>query len=81
MRAVLRKIWFGWKTFAHKFGRFQTLVLLTLFYFIVLAPLGSLFRLFGWDPLQTRARCLSQNSNWRKVVQPEPDLESMRRQS
>lgn len=81
MRAVFRKIWSGWKAFAHKFGRFQTLLLLTLFYFIVLAPLGSLFRLFGWDPLEARKRCLSRSSNWKPIDRPEPGLEAMRRQS
>ena len=81
MHAVFKKMWSGWKAFAHKVGRFQTLLLLTLFYFIVLAPLGGLFRLFGWDPVKTRPRRWSEDSNWTKVIQPEPDLESMRRQS
>ena len=81
MKKVLRRIWAGWKKIALKFARFQTNLLLTLFYFFVIAPLGLLFRLFGWDPLESRARNLKKGTNWRTVAQSEPDLEAMRRQS
>lgn len=66
---------------ALKFARFQTNLLLTLFYFFVIAPLGLLFRLFGWNPLESRARNLKKTTNWRTVAQGEPDLEALRRQS
>ena len=81
MKKVLTRIWVGWTKIALRFARFQTNLLLTLFYFFILAPLGLLFRLFGWDPLESRARNLKKTTNWRTVAQGEPDLEALRRQS
>lgn len=81
MKKVLTRIWADWTKIAFKFARFQTNLLLTLFYFFILAPLGLLFRLFDWDPLESRARNLKKTTNWRTVAQSEPDLEALRRQS
>jgi len=81
MKKVLTKIWVGWKKIALKFARFQTNLLLTLFYFFIIAPLGLIFRLFGWDPLESQARNLKKTTNWKTVAQGEPDLEALRRQS
>ncbi len=66
---------------AHKIARFQTNLLITLFYFLIVAPLGLIFKLFGWDPLESRALNFLKKTNWRHVKQGEPDLEAMRRQS
>ncbi len=81
MGKALTRIWAGWKEIAFKFARLQTNLLLTLFYFLILAPLGLLFRLFGWDPLESRARNFAKITNWRAVSQGEPDLDALRRQS
>jgi hypothetical protein len=81
MKKIALRIWNGWKKIALKIARFQTALLLTLFYFLMLAPLGSLFRLFRWDPLQTGRRHHRKDSNWSRVVDGEPDLPSLRRQS
>jgi len=81
MKNVLKKIWVGWKKVALKFTRFQTKLLLTLFYFLVAAPLGLVFRLFGWDPLESRAQNLRKATNWKAVDQAEPNLKAMHRQS
>lgn len=50
----LKKIWKAWKSFAHALGKAQTMVLLTLFYFIVLGPTAFFFRLFGKSALPYR---------------------------
>lgn len=81
MKHILQKIWSGWKSIAHKIARVQTVILLTLFYFLILTPMGFLFRLFRWDPLQSRSRNMGKETNWRNADKGEPDLESMRRQS
>jgi hypothetical protein len=81
MIEVLKKIWSGWKWATHRFARFQTLVLLTLFYFLILVPVGAVFRLFGWDPLRTSRRQLSKGTNWQAVKEKQPDLKSMHRMS
>jgi hypothetical protein len=81
MKKLLKKIWTGWKKIAHTIGRVQTVIILTLFYFLILAPLGALFRLFGWDPLVTGGFNSSKKSNWQEVGIKSPDLESLKRQS
>ncbi len=81
MKWLLRKIWSGWKTVALKVARFQTAVLLTLFYFVILVPLGLVFRLFGWDPLEARRKHLNKATNWKTIVSGELSLKGMRRQS
>ncbi|MFQ6007771.1 MAG: hypothetical protein ACE5K8_02360 [Candidatus Zixiibacteriota bacterium] len=81
MRNVSKKIWLGWKKVALKIARFQSTLLLTLFYFLILVPLGLVFRLFGWDPLESRRSCLSKTSNWKPVTCGEPSLVDMHRQS
>ena len=81
MKKVLRYIWSGWKKVASKVARFQTILLLTFFYFLIVAPFGAVGALFGWDPLETRRKNLNKATNWKPVAHPEPDAERMRRQS
>ncbi|MEW5993702.1 MAG: hypothetical protein AB1744_04815 [Candidatus Zixiibacteriota bacterium] len=81
MKQFLRKIWAGWKKVALRLARIQTAVLLSLFYFLLFAPLGLLFKLFGWDPLEVRRKHWRRMSNWKPIERGEPDLKSLRRQS
>ncbi|MCK4302485.1 MAG: hypothetical protein KAW91_06905 [candidate division Zixibacteria bacterium] len=81
MSGLLRKTWAAWKKAALRIARFQTALVLTLLYFAVLAPLGLLLRLFGWDPLQVGSRHRKRATNWKEVRVAEPELDSMRRQS
>jgi hypothetical protein len=81
MKSRSHKILHGWKKFARRVGRIQTIILVTLFYFLILAPIGALFRLFGWDPLLTRAVNSKNMSNWKEVTDKSPDFESLKRQS
>src|SRR3989338_1451741 len=37
---ILRKIWQGWKIFAKTLGKINTLILLTLFLFLILGPIA-----------------------------------------
>lgn len=64
-----------------KIGRFQTALLLTVFYFLVVAPMGAVLRLCGWDPLQSGLRHRRKGTNWKPVKDSRPDLASLRRQS
>jgi hypothetical protein len=81
VKRVLKKIWSGWKKVALKVARFQTAVLLTLFYFVILVPLGLMFKSFGWDPLEARQKKLNKATNWKLSFRGEPSLKDMRRQS
>ena len=69
------------KIAAKKIGRFNTVLLLTLFYFLILAPLGLIFKLFGWDPLNSRKSKHQLSTNWHEVRDKEPDMKSLSRQS
>lgn len=48
---VLRPIYIGWMTLAVVLGAIMTRVLLTIFFFLVLVPVGLFFRLIGRDAL------------------------------
>jgi hypothetical protein len=50
---MLRRLWDGWKRVGHAIGNFQARVLLTVFYIILIAPLGLLVRIFA-DPMRIR---------------------------
>jgi len=81
MKAIFIKIWEKWKKIAKIIGHFNTKVFVTLTYFILIAPLGFLFRLFGWNPLDNSWKNRQRTSNWRQVKVEEPDFDSMTKQS
>lgn len=86
MKKVLTTIKSGWMTFARWFARVQTLIIVTLFYFLVISPLGFLLALFGWDPLQKRGFRKSADkdadtTNWQKVKKRTIDISNLRRMS
>jgi len=74
---MFRRLWERWKGIAHTIGMFQSRVLLTLFYCLIIAPFGLGVRLFS-DPLHLTRRHLS---HWRrKEGDPDVSLERARRQ-
>ena len=58
---MLRKFWKNWKSYARAIGRFESRILLFLFYFVILTPFGLAIRMFS-DPLHIRT--LQRSSNW-----------------
>ena len=54
-RSLWKKAWLGWKSFAHKLGNFQARVILTVLYFVVIAPFCLIVRLFS-DPLSLKSK-------------------------
>jgi hypothetical protein len=69
--AALRPRWFrGYYRFSSKLGfritRIAGCVVLALFFFIVITPLGLVLRMFGKDPLRLR-RPLGAESYWSEV--------------
>jgi len=81
MKNLFKKLWNGWKKVAHKIARVQTKILVSLFYFLILVPLGAVFRVFGWDPLESRGFRSSKPSNWKDVTSKKQTLESLKHQS
>jgi hypothetical protein len=65
MMTMLRRLWAGWKRIGRKIGDFQARVLLTIFYFVILAPFALGLRLLadplglkhaaGWHPVAPRS--------------------------
>ncbi len=47
---MLRRLWERWKRIAHTIGVWQSRLLLTVFYYLILAPFGLGVRLLS-DPL------------------------------
>jgi hypothetical protein len=76
MLSVLKTAWERWKAIAHVIGDFQARVLLSLFYFVAVGPLGVGVRLFG-DPLRIRA---AAGTRWLERPQPTDVAAGARRQ-
>ena len=51
---VLRPIYVGWMTFAFALGWVNTRIILGLFFYVILTPIGLLMRAFGKDLLEER---------------------------
>lgn len=69
--ALLKALWRGWVAVAHLIGKFNTALILTLL-FVVLVPIFSLWRLK--DPLGLKTD--GQTSNW---IEREPVEEDVAR--
>ena len=54
IRQFLSLLWRGWKRFAHYFGIFQTKLLLTITYFIIIAIAGIIRMIARADLLDRR---------------------------
>ena len=75
---MLKNLWRGWLVVARKIGRFQSQLILTLFYFIVMMPFALAVRLFS-DPLGLR-----ETPSWRRLSRGRgsaASLDAMRAQS
>jgi hypothetical protein len=50
---LLKRAWEAWKSFGRKLGDFQARLILSFFYFIIVAPFSLLVRFFS-DPLSLK---------------------------
>ena len=66
-----------WKAYAHRAGSYQTHVLLTLVYFIILGPAAFTARLFGAHLMDLSA---TGGSTWLERPISEKSLAALRRQ-
>ncbi len=62
--SALRPIYKAWMALADLLNRIMTPVILSLFFFLVLTPVGLLMRLFGYDPLRRGKKASRQASMW-----------------
>ena len=75
--SFLRFLWKKWLKIAHVIGNFQAQVILTVFYFVIVSPLGIANRFFA-DPLKMKPAKIK--SNFGKWDHPDDDLQSAHRQ-
>ncbi len=75
MPPVLRRLWEGWKRFGRKMGDFQARVLLTVFYFVILAPFALVVR-YKADPLGLNRI----GGGWHPVTRTGEPIDRARRQ-
>jgi hypothetical protein len=75
---ILRRVWAGWKAFAHILGKIQTTILLTLVYCVAIGPISLLGRLLRRDLLALRRS--GNASYWVQLPQITSDTERARKQ-
>jgi hypothetical protein len=74
---LARRLLGKWKHFGHRMGGFQSRVLLSFLYFILVSPFALAVKWFS-DPL--RIKRPSQESHWHIRKEEEQDIEQFRRQ-
>jgi len=74
--SFLRSAWERWKKIARAIGVVQTRILMVVFYFVLVLPLGLIMRMRG-DPLHLKA---PRGSNWTPHRDHNANLETARRQ-
>ena len=77
MRAGITRFWRRWKALAGAIGDFQARLLLTLCYFVLLAPYAAILSKFA-DSLDLRSK--PAISAWLKRGAVPPDMRTARRQ-
>ena len=85
MRSFLNKLWSGIKAFSKKVAYVQSIIILTLFYFLILGSFSIVLRLLGKDLLNKiwkdkKNSFLKIHSYWIKKEKIEINLENARRQ-
>ncbi|OGF99870.1 hypothetical protein A2153_05555 [Candidatus Gottesmanbacteria bacterium RBG_16_38_7b] len=72
---ILKLLWQGWKTIAHKIGVFQSKIILTVFYFL-LTPFGFFYSVFK-DALNMKKQ---SQSTWINKTKQSEKLEDLLKQ-
>ncbi|MFQ5510898.1 MAG: SxtJ family membrane protein [Candidatus Krumholzibacteriia bacterium] len=78
MKRILKSIWAGWKKFAHVLGVFNTKVILTILYFLVMGIAAILARTFRGDLLDRKFP--GNDSLWQPREASVTGLEEAKRQ-
>lgn len=77
MRDLLSKLWHGWKIIARRIGYFQTRLILSLIYFVIVGPVALILRLLS-DPLAIGKKDL--RTRWQARLYPTLSLKQASRQ-
>lgn len=64
---LLKSAWAAWLKITKAIGNFQAQVLFTIFYFVLIFPLGIAIRFFS-DPLNMKTKKINSNFNkWEHI--------------
>jgi len=74
---LVRRLWRKWKHFGHRMGNFQSRILLSFFFFIIVSPFALAVKWFS-DPLRIKRQ--KQDTHWNIRREEKPDIEQFRRQ-
>ena len=74
---ILYNLWQNWKEFSKRMGSFQSRLMLSMFFFIVVSPFAIAVKLFS-DPLNIKYR--RAESYWLSKKENKADIEQFRRQ-
>ncbi len=77
--SLLSGIYKGWMKFAEMLGRISTTVILILFFFLAVAPVGIMAKIFGKEFLSIKPE-QSVKSYWKRREYGEEDAEGLERQ-
>jgi hypothetical protein len=75
LQSKIKDLWRWWQKIAKKIGDFQARLILTIFYIVIVLPLGLIVRLFG-DPLGRKKSA----TGWEVKPETSVSLDSARRQ-
>ena len=75
MKNQLRDLWQRWQKVAKKIGDFQARLILSLFYFLIVFPIGLIARMFS-DPLSLKKTA----AHWDAKPSSPSRIEDARRQ-
>lgn len=78
MKKFFKRLWEGWKKIAHAIGRFNTRIILTVFYFLVGGIAAFFMKLSSADPLKRRK--VAGSSYWTDHDPQDNPLEQAKRQ-
>jgi len=76
--AFFKRLWFRWTGFSKSMGSFQSRILLSFFFFVIISPAALIIKMLG-DPLQIKKK-KTMDTYWLAKTQTPAELEDYRRQ-
>jgi len=72
---LLAPVYKGWMKFGHVMGAINTRIILGLFFYLIVTPMGLFMRLFRWDPMRRRTTAASTSHRVPSHVKPKQHME------
>ena len=75
---IFKKVWHRWTGFSKRMGSFQSRIMLSFFFFIIISPAALIIRVVG-DPLQIKQK-KAMDTYWLAKTPSSTEIEDYRRQ-